>query len=65
MAIGLLTILLLAFFTDNNNKITVKETVNEESYYINEIDGYGYKVPEGYSIDKEFLPYAVRFVSKD
>lgn len=66
LAIGLLIILLLAFFTDNNNNnIRVQETINEEGYYINEIDGYGYKVPEGYSIDEEFLPYAVRFVSND
>ena len=54
MAIGLLTILLLAFFTDNNNKITVKETLNKENYYINEVDGYEYKVPNGYYIDEEF-----------
>lgn len=65
LAIGLLTILLLAFFTDNNNKITVKETLNKENYYINEVDGYEYKVPNGYYIDEEFLPYVVRFVSKD
>ena len=61
----MLIITLLAVFTDNNNKIMVKETINEENYYINEIDGYRYKMPEGYYIDEEFLPYAVRFVSND
>ncbi len=64
LTIGLLIILLLAFFTDNN-KIMVKETLNEEDYYINEVEGYGYKVPDGYYIDEEFLPYAVRFVSNN
>lgn len=64
LVIGILIIFLLAFFTDNN-KIVIKETINEEDYYINEIDGYGYKVLDEYSIDEQFLPYAVRFVSND
>lgn len=67
IAISFLIMLLLALFTDNinTNRINIKETINEEGYYINEIDGYGYKVPKEYSVDEEFLPYAVRLVSNN
>lgn len=64
LVIGLLLLILLTFFSENNSGVRVQETISEKGHYINEIDGYGYKVPEGYFIDEEFLPYAVRFLSK-
>ena len=42
-----------------------KVVMNDENIYINEVDGYKFVVPDRYSIDESFLPYAVRFLSED
>ena len=43
----------------------LKKAVDEGNLYVNEIDGYRFKVPDGYYVDENFYPYAVRFISND
>ena len=61
--IGLLLITFLSFLVGSIDKASIKEAVNGEIVYVNKTDGYQYNLPEGFSIDEEFMPYAVRFLS--
>ncbi len=56
MALGLV---LFAYIVCKNIS---KDTMNDENIYTNEVDGYKFIIPDGYSADEEFLPYAVRFL---
>ena len=61
--IGLILITLLSFFMGMSNEGKIKEAVSDKNVYLNKIDGYQYNVPEGFLINEEFMPYAVRFLS--
>lgn len=56
-------ITLLSFFMGMSNEGKIKEAVSDKNVYLNKIDGYQYNVPEGFLINEEFMPYAVRFLS--
>ena len=61
----LIMALMIVFFACIVCGNITKTVTNDKNIYINEVDGYKFVVPDGYSIDESFLPYAVRFLSDD
>lgn len=57
--------LVLVLFVYIVFKYMAKENMNNKNIYINEVDGYKFVAPDGYSLDEVFLPYTVRFLSND